>query len=169
MNQEKNEGMTSLKYNAHLCSIMLHNYRALRVSASLLTEYDITKSCLGWCTQSHLLHGISLIPFIRTKRKFIHKGYVSLIATTDFSNKHYIWQKIFTILGSKTATGFNTAAMHLFKIKTVACYGEGDLLLKDCLFSWQCCCFSEFITQDACLVQQSFFSKKSMSQIIISI
>lgn len=40
----KNEGMASLEYNTHLCSIIAHNYRDLRVSASLPTEYDIAES-----------------------------------------------------------------------------------------------------------------------------
>lgn len=40
----KNERMASLEYNAHLCSIVAHNYRDLRVSASLPTEYNIAKS-----------------------------------------------------------------------------------------------------------------------------
>lgn len=51
----------------------------------------LLRAVLVGVTQSHLLRGNSLMPFIRTRQKFIHKGYVSLIATTYFSNKHYIW------------------------------------------------------------------------------
>lgn len=40
----KNEGMASLEYKAHLCSIVAHNYRDLRVSASLPTERGIAES-----------------------------------------------------------------------------------------------------------------------------
>lgn len=49
-------------------------------------------------------------------------------------------------------------------------YGEGDLLLEGCHFSWQCYCFDGFIKQDAfCLLQQSFFTKNTMSRVTLSI
>lgn len=62
--------------------------------------------------------------------------------------------------------------MHIFKQHhiIVVCYGEGDLLLEGCHFSWQCYCFNGFITQDSfCLLQQNFFSNNAMIQIILSI